>query len=362
LKRQHKQLKRQIEQAVSAVMEGTQFILGPNVKALEQEVAAYHQLPFAIGVANGTDALRLALRACGVGPGDEVLTTPFTFIAAVEVILDVGATPAFVDINPDTFTMDLESIEPAITDRTKAILPVHLFGHPEQMDIVTAIAERNGLKVIEDCAQAFGATFDGQMVGTFGHCGCYSFYPSKNLGCYGDGGIVVTKDRGTADQIRMLCNHGSSKQYHHATVGYNSRLDEMQAAILRVKLQYIDEMNAQRREKARLYRHYIDGKAAILPTEAPCCKHVYNQFTLRSHRRDAIMARLRENNIASALFYPVPLHRQELFTNTAIAGINLPVSEKLSGEVVSLPMFPELTEEEIIKISQIVNQAIADNT
>jgi dTDP-4-amino-4,6-dideoxygalactose transaminase len=211
LKRQYLHLKAQIEAAVNGVMEDTRFILGPNVVALEQEIAAYHQVPHAVGVANGTDAIRLSLKACGIGAGDEVLTTPFTFISVAEVLLEVGATPVFVDVNADTFTMDTERIEACVTDRTKAIVPVHLFGHPEQMDIIMDIAERNDLKVIEDCAQAFGSTFDGQMVGTFGHCGCYSFYPSKNLGCYGDGGMVITKDYDTADQIRMLRNHGSNK-------------------------------------------------------------------------------------------------------------------------------------------------------
>jgi dTDP-4-amino-4,6-dideoxygalactose transaminase len=360
LKRQHLHLKAQIEAAVNGVMESTGFILGPNVTALEQEIAAYHQVPYAVGVANGTDAIRLSLKACGIGPGDEVLTTPFTFIAVAEVLLDVGAIPVFVDVSAETFTMDPERIEACITDRTKAIIPVHLFGHPEKMDIIMAISERNNLKVIEDCAQAFGSTFDGQMVGTFGHCGCYSFYPSKNLGCYGDGGMVITKDHDTADRIRMLRNHGSKKTYYHTTVGYNSRLDELQAAILRVKLKHIDAMNANRRKNAKLYCHHINSKAVILPSEAPQCKHVYHQFTLRSNRRDAIMEWLKEHRIASALFYPIPLHQQKIFNKIPIADVHLPVSEKLAGEVVSLPMFPELTEAEIVKISQIVTQATAD--
>lgn len=359
LKRQHLHLKAQIEAAVNGVLESTCFILGPNVTALEQEVAAYHQLPHAVGVANGTDAIRLSLKACGIGAGDEVLTTPFSFISVAEVLVEIGATPVFVDVSAETFTMDPEIIEGCITNRTKAIIPVHLFGHPERMDIIMNIAQRHNLKVIEDCAQAFGSTFDGQKVGSFGHCGCYSFYPSKNLGCYGDGGMVVTKDEDTADKIRMLRNHGSKKTYHHEMVGYNSRLDELQAAILRVKLKHIDEMNANRRKNAKLYCQHINSKAVIMPTQAPRCKHVYHQFTLRSNRRDTIMAWLKKYKIASACFYPIPLHQQEIFNKTPIADLHLPVSEKLADEVLSLPMFPELTEAEIIKISRIVTQVVA---
>ncbi len=358
LKRQYGQLKAQIDQALSEVLENTQFILGPNVTALEQEIAAYHGVPGAVGVANGTDALRLALRACGIGSGDEVITTPFTFIATVEVIMDVGAVPVFADVTPGTFNIDPEKVEACITDRTKAIIPVHLFGHPAQMDAIMAMAGEHDLKVIEDCAQAFGATYDDQLVGTFGDFGCYSFFPSKNLGCYGDGGMVITKDGDTAEQIRMLRNHGSTKQYHHGTVGYNSRLDEMQAAILRVKLKSIDEMNDRRRRNARLYCENISHQDITLPYEARGCKHVYHQFTLRCPQRDAIMARLRENRIASALYYPVPLHRQELFAGSAVAQTALPVSEALAEDVVSLPMFPELTEEEVVAISRIVNAAL----
>lgn len=357
LKRQYLNLKAQIDRALDEVLENTQFILGPNVTALEQEIAAMHNVPDAVGVANGTDALRLALRACGIGAGDEVITTPFTFIATAEAILDVGAVPVFVDVSEDTFNIDPEKIEACITDRTKAIIPVHLFGHPAQIDAIMMIAEQYGLNVIEDCAQAFGATYDDQVVGSFGDCGCFSFYPSKNLGCYGDGGMVITKNPDIAKQIRLLRNHGSSKLYHHAVVGYNSRLDEMQAAILRVKLKHMDGMNARRRRNARLYCDHIENQSIILPAENARCKHVYHQFTLRCRHRDPLMERLKEAGIASALFYPVPLHRQEVFSGGSIQVRSLPVSEKLAEEVMSLPMFPELTEAEIIKICKVVNQS-----
>ena len=358
LGREYSQLKEKIDKVLGEVLEDTRFILGPNVAALEKEVAALHDLPDAVAVGNGTDALRLALRACGIGPGDEVLTTPFTFFATVEVIVELGAVPVFVDVNAETFAIDPDLIEERITDRTKAIIPVHLFGHPAQMDVIMTLARRHDLKVIEDCAQAFGATYNNQWVGSFGHCGCYSFYPSKILGCYGDGGMVVTKSADTAEQIRMLRNHGSRAPYEHSTVGYNSRLDEMQAAILRVKLKCIDEMIDQRRKLSRLYCEHISSKHIILPQEAPHCKHVYNQFTVRCERRDAIVERLKEHRIASALYYPIPMHRQEIFHGTPIAETRLPVSENLSQEVVSLPIFPELTEEEVITVSQVVNQAV----
>ena len=227
LKRQYAQLKNRIDAAVGQALEQTQFILGPNVAALEKEVAAYHGLPHAVGCANGTDALLLALRACGVGPGDEIITTPFTFIATAEVAAQIGARPVFVDICPDTFNIDPEKIEDKINSKTKAIVPVHLFGHPADMDPVIDLAKRYNLKVIEDCAQAFGATYQGQTVGTFGDAGCFSFFPSKNLGCYGDGGIVVTRDGEIASKIQMLRNHGSAVRYYHSEVGYNSRLDEI---------------------------------------------------------------------------------------------------------------------------------------
>jgi dTDP-4-amino-4,6-dideoxygalactose transaminase len=325
------------------------------VDALEKEVAAYHGCAFAIGVASGTDALLLALRACGIGPGDEVITTPFTFIATAEVIALLGAVPVFVDIEPDTFNIDTEKIEQKITPRTRAIIPVHLFGHPAAMTAVMGLAEKYKLKIIEDCAQAFGAEHHGRKVGAFGNCGCFSFFPSKNLAGYGDGGMIVTNDEPVANRIRMLRNHGSTVRYHHSVIGFNSRLDEIQAAIIRVKFTYIDSFNASRRANAEIYRTLLHASGMALPTERLGCRHVYHQFTILSKRRDRIMAALQENGIASAVYYPVPLHRQEVFAGGDAAQEHFACAEACAGEVLSLPMFPELSQDEIRIICDVVN-------
>lgn len=358
LKRQYHILKTEIDTAVSDVLEKTQFILGPNVGKLEEEIAAYHRLPYAVGVASGTDALLLALRACGIESGDEVITTPFTFIATSEVAAQLGAVPVFVDIRPDTFNIDPTLIEEKITSKTKAIIPVHLFGHPADMSPIMQIAQKYNLKVIEDCAQAFGAEYKEQLVGSIGDAGCFSFFPSKNLGGYGDGGMVVTKDGTIAEKIRILRNHGSSVRYHHAEVGYNSRLDEIQAAILRVKLKYIDEFNNSRRKNAAEYCAALNDKNIILPTEAPDCKHVYHQFTIRAQNRDAIAEALKEKDIASAIYYPVALHMQEVFLKFYNNPETLPVTEICSREVLSLPMFPELTGDEIRMIAAVISDTL----
>ncbi|NLD81439.1 MAG: DegT/DnrJ/EryC1/StrS family aminotransferase [Smithella sp.] len=355
LKRQYSRLKSEIDRVVGQALEQTQFILGPNVGKLEEEVAAYHGLPHAIGCANGTDALLLALRACGIGPDDEVITTPFTFIATAEVIALVGARPVFVDICADTFNMDPDRITAKITSRTKAIIPVHLFGHAADMDLIMDIAKKNNLKVIEDCAQAFGAKYRGQTIGTMGDAGCFSFFPSKNLGCYGDGGMVVTRDEQIASKIKMLRNHGSAVRYYHSEVGYNSRLDEIQAAILRVKLPEIDASNDARRRNANLYCEAIKGKNIVLPSERPDCRHVYHQFTIRTKNRQAIADALSNAGIASAVYYPVPLHQQDVFLKMYHLKESLNVSENCASEVLSLPMFPELTPEEIRQIADVVN-------
>ncbi|MHB8138188.1 MAG: DegT/DnrJ/EryC1/StrS family aminotransferase [Smithellaceae bacterium] len=355
LKKQYALLKNEIDQAVLQALERTQFILGPSVGKLEEEVAAYHGLPYAIGCANGTDALLLALRACGIGPGDEVITTPFTFIATAEVVALAGATPVFVDICPDTFNIDPAKIAAKITSKTKAIIPVHLFGHPADMAPIMDIARKHSLKVIEDCAQAFGAKYHGQTVGTFGEAGCFSFFPSKNLGCYGDGGMVITQDEQISAKIKMLRNHGSAIRYYHSEVGYNSRLDEIQAAILRVKLPRIDAANEARRRNAALYCKAIKGNDIILPSEDPGCKHVYHQFTLRTKNRQAIADALSGAGIASAVYYPVPLHQQDVFLKMYNLKESLNVSETCAREVLSLPMFPELTPEEIRQIADVIN-------
>ncbi|MGV8058441.1 MAG: DegT/DnrJ/EryC1/StrS family aminotransferase [Smithellaceae bacterium] len=356
LKRQYHALKAEIDAAVSDVLEQTQFILGPNVGKLEEEVAAYHGLPYAVGVANGTDALLLALRACGIKAGDEVITTPFTFIATAEVIAQLGAVPVFVDIRPDTFNIDPDLISEKITSKTKAIIPVHLFGHPADMDPIMQIAKKHHLKVIEDCAQSFGAKYKNQLAGTIGDAGCFSFFPSKNLGGYGDGGMVITKNEDIARHLKMLRNHGSSVRYYHSEVGYNSRLDEIQAAIIRIKLKHIDQFNEARRKNAVAYCAAINKKDIILPSVAEGSEHVFHQFTIRSPRREAIADALKEKNIASAVYYPVPLHQQEVFIKLYNYSIKLPLSEMCAQEVLSLPMFPELTGDEIRLIADVINQ------
>ncbi|HUH65034.1 MAG TPA: DegT/DnrJ/EryC1/StrS family aminotransferase [Syntrophales bacterium] len=357
LKRQYNALRAEIDQAIHDVLLDTRFILGPNVSELEKEVAAYHGLPYAIGVASGTDALLLSLRACGIGAGDEVITTPFTFIATADVVSLLSATPVFVDIAADTFNIDPDRIEEKITKKTKAIIPVHLFGHPADMDRISAIAVKYNLRVIEDCAQAFGAEYRGKKVGTKGDCSCFSFFPSKNLAGYGDGGMIATADRDLAENIRLLRNHGSAVRYHHTVLGYNSRLDEIQATIIRVKLTKIEEFNSRRRANADIYRQHITRDDITLPAERPGCRHVYHQFTIRSKNRESIMKALKNGDVSSAIYYPVPLHRQEVFASLKIRTEGLENSELCALEVLSLPMFPELTKEEILHISDVINHA-----
>ena len=355
LKRQYHNLKKEIDAAVSDVLEQTRFILGPNVSALEEEIAAYHDLPYAIGVANGTDALLLALRACGIEAGDEVITTTFTFIATAEVIAILKAKPVFVDICPDTYNLDCSKIAEKITAKTKAIIPVHLFGHPADMQPIMEIAAKFNLKVIEDCAQAFGAKYNGAKVGTIGDVGCISFFPSKNLAGYGDGGMVITKNEEIAQKIKILRNHGSGKRYYHQEIGYNSRLDEIQAAIIRVKLKKIDQFNEARRQNAAAYCAAINRKDIILPVVASDCEHVYHQFTIRAKNRDVLADALQKKDIASAVYYPVPLHQQEVFLKSGNIQVQLPQSERCAQEVLSLPMFPELNREEIRLIADVIN-------
>ncbi|MEN6317404.1 MAG: DegT/DnrJ/EryC1/StrS family aminotransferase [Syntrophaceae bacterium] len=355
LQRQYRILKDDINKAIQAVLDSGQFILGQQGAELEKEIARYHNVSHAIGVASGTDALLLSLRACGIGAGDEVITTPFTFFATAEVISLLSATPVFIDIVPETFNIDPRKIEEKITKKTKAIIPVHLFGHPVDMAPIVDIALKYNLKIIEDCAQAFGATYKGEKVGAIGDCGCFSFFPSKNLAGYGDGGIIITRDDNMANHIRLLRNHGSSARYHHTIFGYNSRLDEIQAAIIRVKMQKIDEFNHKRRMNADLYRTYITRDDIILPVEMDECKHVYHQFTIRLKNRDRVMNTLTENNISSAIYYPVPLHMQEAYTRRNIHGEHLANSEMFASEVLALPMFPELEKDEIQSICNVIN-------
>lgn len=357
LKTQYHYLKDEIDQALAEVLESCAFILGPNVQAFEQEAADYLGIKHAIGCASGTDALHLALRASGLGPGDEIITSPFTFIATAEAIRYIGAKPVFVDIDPRTFNIDPAAIAAAITPRTRAIMPVHLFGQPAAMPAITALCERHGLLLIEDCAQSFGATIEGQQTGSFGVGAGYSFFPSKNLGAYGDGGLVTTASDEVAAKVHMLRNHGSEVRYYHDVIGYNSRLDEMQAAILRVKLRHIEAFNQGRRRAAHLYSALLADLPLETPFEDGLGVHVYHQYTLLCDRRDAIMAALQQAGVASAIYYPVPLHQQRVFAEEC-AGMTLPVTEAVAARCCSLPIYPELEEADIRRIVEVIRAAL----
>lgn len=357
LKQQYHSLKKDIDQALAEVLESTHFILGPNVQAFEKEAAAYLGVQHAVACASGTDALHLALRAAGIGVGDEVITPAFTFIATAEAISYVGATPVFVDIDPRTFNLDPKLVEAAITPRTRAVLPVHLFGQPAALDPFRDICRKHNLFLIEDCAQSFGAEYQGRMTGGFGLAGCFSFFPSKNLGCYGDGGLVTTNNEDVARELLVLRNHGSRQRYHHAVIGYNSRLDEIQAAILRVKLKHIAEYNKLRRRNAHLYNEGLKGLALTTPYEDGVGVHVYHQYTLLLDGRDRVQKALSDAGIASAVYYPIPLHRQEVYRDL-LAGTSLPVTEKIAEQVLSLPMYPELSAEQIQHICQVIAGAL----
>jgi len=357
LKGQYLDIKDEIDQGLLQALEATQFILGPNVRAFEEEAASYLGVNHAVGCASGTDALHLALIAAGIGEGDEVITTPFTFIATAEAILYVGAKPVYVDIDEKTLNMDVNQIEAAITPKTKAILPVHLFGQPADMASIQAIADKHNLVVVEDCAQSFGASIDGKQTGSMGIAGCFSFFPSKNLGCFGDGGLITTQDEKIAEHLRVLRNHGSWKRYHHSELGFNSRLDELQAVILRAKLKRIDQYNEGRRRVAHRYSAALAEMDGITPAhEDGIGRHVYHQYTLLSEKRDQIMAALQEQQIACAVYYPIPLHQQEVFADVC-QGVTLPVTEKIASTCMSLPIYPELEDERVDQVLDVIRAA-----
>lgn len=353
LKKQYESISDEVSAAVEGVLTSARYVLGPRVQEFESKVAAYCGTTGAVGVASGTDALHLSISALGIGPGDEVITTPFTFFATVEAIVYEGATPVFVDIEPDTFNIDPSKIEQKITPRTRAILPVHMFGHPADMDSIGEIAARHGLSVIEDCAQAFGAEAGGRRVGSFGAAGCFSFYPSKNLGAFGDGGMITLNDPELADKLKLLRNHGSRGSYLHDTIGFNSRLDELQAAILLVKLKRIDDYNDRRRANAGAYDALLGGKLSC-PVEREGFRHVYHQYTIKSPARDEILKRLSGAGIGSAVYYPIPLHLQEALKFLGYGEGDFEVAERVSKEVLSLPMCPELLQSEINEVARTV--------
>ena len=346
-KRQYAKIGNEIEKVVCEVLRSGSYILGPNVKALEVELAKYIGCNYTVSLNSGTDALHLALRALDIGAGDEVITTAFTFVATTEAIGIVGATPVFADINPDTFNIDPSKIEELITPKTKAIIPVHLYGQPCDMDAIMDIAKRHNLYVIEDCCQAIGAEYKGKKVGTFGDIGCYSFYPTKNLGGIGDGGLITVNSENLKNRIIALRNHGGAVRYYHDEIGVNSRLDEIQAAILRVKLNYIDEWNKARRAHAATYNELFAGCSDIqTPKELADTYCVYHQYTVKIPNRDNIHKMLQDAGIGAMLYYPVPLHLQKVHAHLGFHKGMLANTEKCTELVISLPMFPELTLEE----------------
>jgi dTDP-4-amino-4,6-dideoxygalactose transaminase len=332
----------ELNRAIQRTLRSTHYILGPEVRAFEQETARYLGVKHTVGCNSGTDALVLALRALGVGPGDEVITTPLTFFATAEAISQMGATPVFVDVEEESMNLDPALIEPAITMRTRAILPVHLFGRPCDMTAILDVARRHGLVVVEDCAQSFGARLRDKQTGSLGQMGCFSFFPSKNLGACGDAGLLATNDDQLADLARALRVHGSRKKYHNEMVGYNSRLDELQAAILRVKLPHLEAWNAGRRRVAETYGRMLDGHAGI-KVPAVVEGHVFHQYTVRvpGCDRDRLQARLAEDGVDTMVYYPVPCHRLKLYEQSH-AHVACPRAERMGAEVISLPIWPEM--------------------
>ena len=358
LTRQYHALSAELAPALLAVLERGQYILGPELQAFEDEVAAHLGVAHAVGCASGTDALLLALRVLDIGPGHEVVSSAFTFVATAEAIVLAGARPVFADVSPSTGNLDPAAVEAVLSPATRALLPVHLFGCPADMGALGELASRHGLALIEDAAQAFGATWQGRSCGGLGDAGAFSFFPSKNLGACGDGGLVTTGSPATAERLRLLRNHGSRERYLHEAVGYNSRLDELQAALLRVKLRHLPAYNAARRQVAAWYRERLADLAELtLPAESTEGQHIYHQFTVQSDRRDHLQRALSQAGIASVVYYQRPLHQQPVFAGLALRAA-LPVTESLAGRCLSLPMFPELSEAEVDRVCACVRRAL----
>ena len=343
--------KKAIDEAISRVLESGWYILGREVASFETEFAAYLGTSHALGVASGTDALQLSLRACGVGPGDFVITVSHTATATAAAIDLCGATPLFVDIDPDSFTMDPNALEDALRrskrKKPKAVIPVHLFGHPADMSAILEIANRHNLRVVEDCAQSHGATFGRKKTGTWGHMGAFSFYPTKNLGALGDGGLVVTGDPELADKVRLLREYGWEERYVSKIPGVNSRLDEIQAAILRAKLTHLDQDNDSRRQIAGAYRSLLAASGLILPDVTPEATHVYHQYVIRTENRESLRTHLRGRGIGTLIHYPVPVHQQPAYANRSEGNTPLPRTEEAARQILSLPMYPELPADQI---------------
>jgi len=361
LKAQYNSIKEEIDTAIYRIVEQGRFILGPEVQTFEEEMASYCGTTSAVGVASGTDALHLALLACGVNAGDEVITTPFTFIATAEAIMQCGAMPVFADIEPRTYNIDPAQIEPKITQRTRAILPVHLYGQPADMEPILQLGKRYNLKIIEDCAQALGAKYKGNRVGSLADAGCLSFFPAKNLGAYGDGGMVVTNDQQIAERVRMLRQHGSNVTYYHPMLGFNSRLDALQAGILRVKLKYLDNWNRLRRDNASRYAQLLSQIDGIEPPYIEDHNiSSANYYTIRLKKPDVsrseLIGHLKSKGIGTQIYYPLSLHLQEVYKSLGYKQGDFPQSEQAQEQVLSLPMFPELSQEQIEEVAGAIRE------
>ena len=351
LKAQYAAIQPEVDAAIHRVLREASFVLGREVEEFEHAFATYCGVRHAVGVASGTAALHLALRACGVGSGDEVITTPHTFIATAEAISHCGARPVFVDIDPATYNLDAARVEVAITPRTRAILPVHLYGHPAPMERLRAIAQRYGLPLVEDAAQAHGAAYDGRRVGAWGDAACFSFYPGKNLGAYGDGGMVVTGDAEIAARVRLLRDHGRRAKYAHEVIGYGERLDALQAAVLGVKLHYLDAWNASRRRAAARYRKLLADLDVVLPPDGTRAHSVYHLFVVRAARRDELLRRLHGAGVGAGVHYPQPLHLQPAYAHLGAGAGCFPHAECAAREVLSLPLYPEITDDQLAAVA-----------
>ena len=353
LQRQHRNLQKEINEAVQDVLAAGEYVLGPRVQMLEKQVAGYCGVEHGVGVASGSDALFLSLVAYGIGGGDEVITTPYTFFATAGAISRAGATPVFVDIDRRTYNINPEQIAEKISARTKAVIPVHIFGQMADMDAILELSRRNGLVVIEDACQAIGSEKNGRKAGSLGHAGCFSFFPTKNLGCVGDGGMVVTRDEKIAAKIRSLRSHGGKQKFFYDTVGCNSRLDEIQAAVLLVKLKYLDDWLNQRAVLAKRYNHLL-GEAVAIPYVAPGNRHTFHLYTIRTAQRDRLKNQLEKHGVSCGLYYPLPLHLQQAYKSLGYGKGDFPEAEKASGELLGIPLYPELTITEIEQITSLV--------
>ncbi|MFB4163994.1 DegT/DnrJ/EryC1/StrS family aminotransferase [Alteribacillus sp. JSM 102045] len=360
LKSEYEKLRSNIQKEINKVIEDSSFILGSNGKEIESKISRYTNTKYGIGVGSGTDALLIALESLKIGKNDEVITTPFTFFATAEVITRVGATPVFVDIDPKTYNINPELIEKAITKKTKAIIVVHLFGQPADMDPIMKIAEKHNLKVIEDACQSIGAVYKGRKTGSIGDAGCYSFFPSKNLGAYGDGGIIVTDNEEICQNAKLLRNHGSTKKYEHKMIGINSRLDELQAAILKVKFNMLEEWNIKRREIAKKYTEELNG-IVNTPFVEKESLHVFHQYCIQTKCRDQLSSFLKKKNIATAVYYPIPLHLQPVYKYLQYKQNQFPFAEKVSKNILALPIFPMMTEEQQKYIVSSIKEFLGDN-